>query len=339
MPIVPAICPNCGGQLEVDNSHDAAVCKYCGTPFIVEKAINNYTTVNNITAETVNIINQKKEFEIWEGVLEKYKGDDMNVVVPDGVTEIGEKAFFRQNIKRVILPDGVKKIGNDAFYECKNLVEIKLPESLTEIGLEAFDGCKNLTEINLPNGITEIGSGAFDGCRSLKSVKIPERMTVIGGRVFSGCGFEKITIPDGVTRILYSAFSFCYLKEINLPKSLVAIGDRAFYQSGLTSIVIPEGVTDIGEEAFDNCSSLTEVTVPKSVQNIGRHAFGVTYSDMSFEYNEKLKNITLPVDYSPAAKFFKTQLHMMKRCSYCGGEFTGGLFKKTCVRCGRRKDY
>ena len=42
MPLVSAKCTNCGGILEVDKSNEAAVCKYCGTPFIIEKAINNY---------------------------------------------------------------------------------------------------------------------------------------------------------------------------------------------------------------------------------------------------------------------------------------------------------
>ena len=48
MPLVPAICTQCGAQIEVDNTHAAGVCKHCGTAFITEKAINNYnTTVNN----------------------------------------------------------------------------------------------------------------------------------------------------------------------------------------------------------------------------------------------------------------------------------------------------
>ena len=40
--LVPAVCTQCGAALEVDPSQEAAVCKYCGTPFIVEKAIHNY---------------------------------------------------------------------------------------------------------------------------------------------------------------------------------------------------------------------------------------------------------------------------------------------------------
>ena len=37
-----AICTQCGASVEVDPKQEAAVCKYCGTPFIIEKAINKY---------------------------------------------------------------------------------------------------------------------------------------------------------------------------------------------------------------------------------------------------------------------------------------------------------
>lgn len=44
MPIVKAQCTNCGAALEVDQSLEAAICPFCNTPYIVEKAINNYIT-------------------------------------------------------------------------------------------------------------------------------------------------------------------------------------------------------------------------------------------------------------------------------------------------------
>lgn len=56
MPLVPAKCPNCGGVLDVDPSHDAALCSHCGTPFITEKAINNYNITNVANYNTVNNI-------------------------------------------------------------------------------------------------------------------------------------------------------------------------------------------------------------------------------------------------------------------------------------------
>lgn len=70
MPLVQAKCTNCGGVLEVDNSNDAAVCKYCGTPFIVEKAINNY--IQNISVQNATI--QNATINVQNGGKEQYVG-------------------------------------------------------------------------------------------------------------------------------------------------------------------------------------------------------------------------------------------------------------------------
>ena len=57
MGFVNARCTNCGGTLKVDSEKDAAICEYCGSTFIIEKAINYYHTINNnhITGSVVNI--------------------------------------------------------------------------------------------------------------------------------------------------------------------------------------------------------------------------------------------------------------------------------------------
>lgn len=58
MGFVAAKCTQCGANIEVDESKDAGICKYCGTAFVTEKAINNYNTyiTNNYDGATVNII-------------------------------------------------------------------------------------------------------------------------------------------------------------------------------------------------------------------------------------------------------------------------------------------
>ena len=47
----------------------------------------------------------------------------------------------------LVIPEGVTKIGNDAFYDCKSLESVTLPKSLVEIGSEAFLGCESLKEV------------------------------------------------------------------------------------------------------------------------------------------------------------------------------------------------
>ena len=55
--IVPASCTQCGGTVEVDPGTEMAVCPFCGTSFIVEKAVNNYNVqhANIEHADNVNI--------------------------------------------------------------------------------------------------------------------------------------------------------------------------------------------------------------------------------------------------------------------------------------------
>ena len=69
---VPAACPKCGGQLEVDPTQEAAVCKYCGTPFIVEKAIQNYNIANaHIDHVDKVTVDMKGSVESVVGMIER----------------------------------------------------------------------------------------------------------------------------------------------------------------------------------------------------------------------------------------------------------------------------
>ena len=59
MPLVKATCTNCGAVLEVDPKKDAAICPFCNTAYIVEKAIHNYAGnhYGTINASVVNFYN------------------------------------------------------------------------------------------------------------------------------------------------------------------------------------------------------------------------------------------------------------------------------------------
>ncbi len=56
MGFVAAKCTQCGANIEVDDSKDAGICSHCGTPFVTEKVINNYSITNNVTNNVTNNI-------------------------------------------------------------------------------------------------------------------------------------------------------------------------------------------------------------------------------------------------------------------------------------------
>ena len=104
----------------------------------------------------------KNEFEIKNGVLVKYHGSGGDVTIPDGVTSIGEGAFYCSNLTSVTIPDSVTSIGNIAFCYCSSLKRVTIPESVTSIGTHAFSECSSMTSITILNRVFDINSVYYE---------------------------------------------------------------------------------------------------------------------------------------------------------------------------------
>lgn len=222
-----------------------------------------------------------------------------SVIIPDGVSTIGDSAFsgcgFLANIS---IPDTVSWIGDYAFNNCSQLAGVTVPMGVETIGDYTFSNC-GIAEIDLPDSITSIGESAFSSCNRLGEVLIPGSVKKIGKSAFSRCfgniqiilseGVEEIgdgafasilmtgrfTVPDSVTSLGASMFSGSNrLTEIILPEGLRQIGDYMFSScSSLASIQLPNGITSIGRQAFSWCSDLTAIMIPSGVEKIGVDAF------------------------------------------------------------------
>ena len=236
----------------------------------------------------------------------------LSVVVEDGVTSIGNYAFYAcLKLASVTLPEGIKSTGYASFRDCTKLAEVTIPNSVTSIGYQTFYNCSSLTSVTIPEGVTSINASTFYGCSSLTSVSIPKGVTSIGDSAFSGCSsLTSVIIAEGVTSIGWGAFYGCSsLTSVNIPEGVTSIDSRAFQGcSSLTSVTIPGSVAYIGVHTFEGCSSLTSVTIQEGVTSIVGSAFqgcsGLTsvsipdsvtsISDWAFYDCGSLTSVTIP---------------------------------------------
>ena len=102
-----------------------------------------------------------------------YKGSGVDIVIPNGVTTIGNGIFqFNTSITSVVIPDSVTTIGDNAFDQCESLktVTFGTNSQLTTIGGSAFSFCPNIESISISDSVTSIGKNAFYYCNSLSTV-------------------------------------------------------------------------------------------------------------------------------------------------------------------------
>lgn len=105
---------------------------------------------------------------------------------------------------------------------------------------------------------------------------VPNSVTHIMDSAFSYCEFlEDITLPASVTKIEDATFCGCSsLNEVKLSEYTTEVGFMAFSScESLKAINLPDTLTSIGEMAFSSCRSLKAIKIPTSIQYIGSETF------------------------------------------------------------------
>ena len=247
----------------------------------------------------------------WTGALAEDEeretftsGDYEYALLDDGTVEI---AGYKGSADLLAIPaelDGktVTAIGDSAFFFCFSLTSVSIPDSVEQIGANPFRTCSALKTISVSPEHPYFAT--IDGVLFRKADKtlisypaginsstytIPQGITAIGDSVFSFCSsLTSVSIPDSVEQIGANPFGNCSaLKTISVSPEhpyfatiddvLLRKADKTLisYPKGIKSstYTIPQGIASIGDRAFSWCFSLTSVSIPDSVTSIGDSAF------------------------------------------------------------------
>ena len=234
-----------------------------------------------------------------------------SVVLPDGITSIGEKAFNGcESLTSVTFGKNsqLSSIGPGAFNYCYSLESITIPESVTNIGSEAFNYCCGLRSVTFGENsqLTSIGDGAFNWCESLESITIPASVTSIGEWAFVECyrlvevwNLSKLNITAGSEDNGYVAY---YAKRVETEpsESYVYTDENGYviyydgkvkalinYIGNETKLTIPADITELNCFALSDCYNITSVT-------FGENSQLTSIGEGAFNWCESLESITIP---------------------------------------------
>ena len=283
---------------------------------------------------------EDKTVEVTKGD-NKYTGD---VVIPAMVTyaeniysviSIGYDAFYGNGINSIVIPETVTNIGDRAFYGCHlNIVDCKAsippalgsnvfynnPEACLKVPFELVITYKNndsWSELSkycghninniyyLPTSDNEVAVSYKDSKYNsyTDEVVIPSEILVgnktynvtsIGENAFYDCNeLYSVKMPNSIISIESGAFNSCdNLVSIDLSKSITFIGSSAFANcQSLPSIIISEGLIDLKSQAFYNCQALTTITLPNSLKIIEESVFSRCTSLSSINLPNSLESI------------------------------------------------
>lgn len=263
----------------------------------------------------------------------KYQSDIREVIISEGVTSVGNSAFYRySSIKSVTVATSIAIIEDWAFScECPEPIDVYYDGTEYEwhYNIDSDYG-KNMFlfygNLHLKDGsgdtiaegecgpgltwrldgnstLTVSGDGPMDDMDPDTDVHSPWYIGDLTPYIY------RIVIEPGVTGIGSCAFMYCQMADsVSIPDTVSAIGDYAFDSCGkLTSVYIPDSVTDMGLDAFADCRDLAEVYLSNNLTELKYGSFigtaieSLTLPDgllsigsSAFSHCMRLKTIVIP---------------------------------------------
>ena len=203
-----------------------------------------------------------------------------SVVISEGVTNVGKRAFRLPCVESITIADSVTSIGSMAF------------DSEPELTTVIWAGDWSLT------GHPEMTFDGFGSCDKLGEGQefshwLPDCFTSMNGQTINGSAFsvdfDKLNAQLTKQTGGYGNSAFQNMPNLTTAKLDSRFGKNAFSGSGIKTLTISSDLTGIPAYTCENCASLTSVVIPSSVTSVGDAAFrnsGLT--SLTFEGNHAI---------------------------------------------------
>ena len=308
---------------------------YCGTNAV-------YYIIGNTGGENSKKLTISGTGEINTNAFGSNKSFN-RLVIGEGITSIGNSAFYDTVCYEVTLPASMRTIGKRAFYNCSSLETLNWQDGIMTIDEYAFYNHK-LGTINLPETVRSIGNLALYTSTYLSLIRIPGSVKTLGRNAF-GVGSPNITRN---TTVLYSKDS-CYNSYSNnggtsnatsIPvESEISVydpieygkcGTSAYYYITSGKALYVTGTGAIQDYAFyymDNSSmtgkvrvstlgtQLTAVTIGEGITHVG---------EFCFRCDENIASVVLPESLQSMGREAFSGILYLSSIQFPQHDFTAG---------------
>lgn len=172
---------------------------------------------------------------------------------------------YKGQIRQLVIQNGVTQLGETAFGDCTNMVSATIPEGITKLPLQFFCNCASLTNITFPSSLKRLDNESLWNIGDRDFV-VPASVTEVEGHFYGGMSGEPYRIHvDQENPSFTTVNGVMFSKDL---KTLVQFpcDDRVEY-------TVPAGTKIIREHAFMYNVTLQTVTFPASVKAIQPWSF------------------------------------------------------------------
>ena len=227
-------------------------------------------SLTTVSVSALSVVTDGFSIEINQytkkGTVVDYRGTSESVRIPEKystipVETVADSLFLNKSfIKNIVVPNGITNLGNEAF-KGTSISEIFIPNSVISIGAGLLENCNSLTFVNYNTSIKDIPASMFADCSQLENIIFLSSVQSVGEKAFYNCtSLKDFEFLKDTTQIDSYAFYHTGAEQIVLSDSLESIPDYSFAQcQNLQRVSIPSSVNYISPTAFDGDANLTIV--------------------------------------------------------------------------------